>query len=210
MSEQEMESQETPPIETEPLDLVDETRWPKVIGTVSIIYALVGLTCALGAVGSPWLTEFFTRLGGMDMTFPLLLKIMTVVSGAIMFILGLMLFFGGIRLLQRKPAGVSLIKKWVIARIVFLLIGFVTTVLTAPTQIDFKRQMNDFSNEMAVRGNRPDRVNEFDEDSAWRVFMIQAAVITSVVAIYPLFLGFYLSRKKISDEINTWEFIMFD
>ena len=143
MSEQEMESQDTTPIESEPLDSVDETRWPKVIGTVSIIYALVGLTCGFIVVGSPWLTEFVTRLGGIEMTFPPLLKILAVVSGFIMFILGLMLFFGGIRLVRRKPAGVSLIKKWVIARIVFLMIGFASTVLTAPTQVDFQRQVLD-------------------------------------------------------------------
>ncbi|MCH7573262.1 MAG: hypothetical protein IH891_10140 [Planctomycetes bacterium] len=135
---------------------------------------------------------------------------MASVSGVIMFVLGLMLIFGGTRLLRRKPAGISLIKKWVIARIVFLLISFTASVLTAPIQIDIQRQSNDFTNEMAVKGNRPDRVKDFDEDNAWRFVMIQAAVVTSVIAIYPLFLGFYLSRKKISDEVNTWESRIFD
>ncbi len=209
MSEQGLESQDSPPIESEPLDLAQETGWPKVIGTLSIIYALVGLSCSLFVVGSPWLTEFGTRFSGIEMTFPQLLKIMAIVSGLIMFILGLMLFFGGIRLLRRKPAGVSLIKKWVIARFVFLLIGFTTTVLTAPAQVDFQRQALDATNEAMVKGNRPDLVKDFDEEQTWRLLMIQASVITSIIAIYPLFLGFYLSRRKISDEVKTWESQMF-
>lgn len=210
MSEKEMQPQDAPPIESEPLDLAEESKWPKVIGTISIIYALIGLMCGLFAVGSPWLTEFGTRFAGLDMTFPLIMKIIAVVSGAIMFILGLMLFFGGIRLLRRKSSGVSLIKKWVIARIVFLLIGYATTVLTAPTQVDFQRQVLDLTNEAMVKGNRPDLVKDFDEDQTWRLLMIQSAVVTSIIAIYPLFLGFYISRKKISDEVNTWESRMFD
>ncbi len=210
MSEQEMESQDSPPIESEPMDLAEESSWPKVIGTISIIYALVGLSCSLFVVGSPWLTEFGTRFSGIEMTFPQMLKIMAIVSGLIMFILGLMLFFGGIRLLRRKPAGVSLIKKWVIARFAFLLIGFATTVVTAPAQVDFQRQVLDLTNEAMVKGNRPDLVKEFDEDKTWQLLMIQAAVMTSVVAIYPLFLGLFLSRKKISDEVNTWEAGLFD
>ena len=105
---------------------------------------------------------------------------------------------------------VSLIKKWVIARIVFLMIGFASTVLTAPTQVDFQRQALDATNEAMVNGNRPDLVKDFDEEKTWRLLMIQTAVMTSVVAIYPIFLGFYLSRKKITDEVNTWESRMFD
>ena len=210
MSEQDMELQDSPPIESDPLDLVEETGWPKVIGTLSIIYALVGLSCSLFVVGSPWLTEFGTRFSGIEMTFPQMLKIMAIVSGFIMFILGLMLFFGGIRLLRRKPAGVSLIKKWVIARFVFLLIGFVTTVVTAPAQVDFQRQIIEATNEAMVKGNRPDLVKEFDEEKTWQLLMIQAAVMTGVVAIYPLFLGLFLSRKKISDEVNTRESHMFE
>lgn len=209
MSEQDIEQVASPPTESEPVDFVQESTWPKTIGIFSIIYALLGLTCGLFAVGAPWLVEFSTRLGGIEMTFPPLLKIMAVVSGAIMFILGLMLFFGGIRLLRRKPTGISLLKKWVIARVVFLMISFTASVLTAPTQVDFQRQANDIRNEAVVKGNRPDMVLEFDEDSTWRLLMIQSAVMTSLIAIYPLFLGFYISRKKISDEVNTWESGMF-
>lgn len=210
MSEQDIEQVASPPTESEPVDFVQESTWPKTIGIFSIIYALLGLTCAFATVGSPWLTEFGSRFFGLEMTFPPLLKIIAVASGAIMFILGLMLFFGGLRLLRRKPTGISLIKKWVIARIIFLLIGFSTTVLTAPILVDFERQGNDFRNEAVIEGNRPDMVREFDEDSAWRLVMIRTAVFTSIVVIYPLFLGFYLSRKKINDEVNTWESSMFE
>ena len=210
MSEQDIEQASNPPTAPEPVEIVEESTWPKTIGIFSIIYALGGMTCGIFSVGAPWLFEFMASLGGMDLTFPLLLKLMAAVTGIIMFVLGLMLIFGGIRLLRRKPAGISLIKKWVIARIVFLLISFTASVLTAPIQIDIQRQSNDFANEMAVKANRPNRVKEFDEDNAWRIVMIQAAVVTSLIAIYPLFLGFYVSRKKISDEVNTWESSMFD
>ena len=34
--------------------------------------------------------------------------------------------------------------------------------------------------------------------------IIRTAIMTSAVSIYPIFIGFYLSRRKITDEVADW------
>ena len=45
---------------------------------------------------------------------------------------------------------------------------------------------------------------EQTEDQIWRGIVIQTGIVYGMLAIYPLLLGVFLSRKKIDDEVAEW------
>ncbi|MCH7546296.1 MAG: hypothetical protein IID30_07835, partial [Planctomycetes bacterium] len=118
MSEKEMQPQDAPPIESEPLDLVEESKWPKVIGIFSMVYALLGMTCQGFAVLIFLLIPVFQAMSGNDFDAPLMLQILTYVSFTIYVCLGIFLFMGGMRMLRRSTRGLANLKAWVVIRLV--------------------------------------------------------------------------------------------
>ena len=208
MSEKEMQSQDAPPIESEPLDLVEESKWPKVIGIFSMVYALLGMTCQGFAVLIFLLIPVFQAMSGNDFDAPLMLQILTYVSFTIYVCLGIFLFMGGMRMLRRSTRGLANLKAWAVIRLVMVIVLFVAALFTLPTNIEMQRSINESVNEFLAKNNQPEQ--PFDEDAIYTRTVIGAAIAAGLMSIYPLFLGFYLSRKKISDEVNTWESRVFD
>lgn len=179
-------------------------KWPTVLGTISIVYGALGFTCAAFVATSPLLTEFGTRLSGMDLSMPPVIKVIAAISGVIMLMLGLLLLVGGIKVAKRKPEGVKLLKSWAVLRLVVLVISFVITVLSMPTQLEFQRKFMAMQAEQLREAGREDLIPDLSDEQLWNRTMIQTAITSGLTCIYPLFLGFYLSRKSIDDEIETW------
>lgn len=208
MSEKEMQPQDTPPIESEPLDLVEESKWPQVIGVFSMVYAVIGMTCQGSAVLMLLLAPVLQAMSGFDIDPPPVLQILTYVSFAIYVSLGIFLFMAGIRVLRRRTRGVANLKAWVVIRLVMVIVSFIAALFTVASNIEMQRSINESVNEMLAKNNQPEQ--PFDEDAIYTRTVIGATVAAGLTSIYPLFLGFYLSRKKISDEVNTWESRIFD
>lgn len=204
MSEQDQDQVETPPIESQYVEPSAPSRWPKVFGTVSMIYALGGLLCAGAVAFSPWLTEFGTKLGGMSLEFPEVIKIIAAITGALTFGLGVILFFGAINLLRRRKSGVTIMKFWSVARIVLIIIGIVATFLTSPIQVEFAREVMEMQNKMLRDAGRPDRVRELTDEQLWGQILRNSAIFSVVLMIYPLTVGFYFSRQTITEEMESW------
>ncbi|NNF44719.1 MAG: hypothetical protein HKO59_12035 [Phycisphaerales bacterium] len=180
------------------------TRWPTAIGVISIIYALGGMLCQVGAAVSSLASSWLMKLGGMDVTVPAVLKVIGSVTAVVMFFVGLMLLIGGIRVLRRRASGIPLLRRWAVVRIVLLLIGVVVGIVLMPAQLDMQRSIQEATNERLREAGAADRVTEFDEDKTWRNLVITTGVTAAVASIYPLFLAFYLSRGKIADEVQHW------
>lgn len=208
MSEQEMETQDSPPIESEPLDLAEESKWPKVIGIFSIVYALIGMTCQGMGVLILALAPFWRAITRIDMDASPVLQIQAYVSFAIYLGLGILLLMAGIRVLRHRERGVANLKAWAVLRLVMIIIVFVASLLTLPANVEMQRSINDSLNDILAENNQPEQ--PFDEDAIYTRTVLLASGAVALTSIYPLFLGFYLSRKKISDEVNTWEAGLFD
>lgn len=208
MSEKEMQPQDAPPIESEPLDLAEESKWPQVIGIFSIIYALLGITCQGFGVLSLLLAPLWQAMSGIEIAAPPILQILTYVSFAIYLSLGIFLFIGGMRLLRRRSRGLANLKAWAVIRLAMVMVSFVAGYLTLPANVEMQRSINESVNEILAKNNQPEQ--PFDENAIYSRTVIFTSIAATVTSIYPLFLGFYLSRKKISDEVNTWESRMFD
>ncbi len=182
----------------------EQSKWPKVIGVISVIYATLGiLGMALWGAGI-WLGEMFMEMAGMDVTMPSSLKITGCVTVAIAIALGVLLLVGAVKLLQRRAAGVKLLKTWVVLRLVLLVIGSGVNVFLIPPQVEMQKEILAAQNRMFIESGQPQQVQEIDEVEIRRVLIIQTVVFTAIIAVYPLFLGMFLSRKRITEEVAMW------
>jgi hypothetical protein len=194
----------SPPIEQGPLvDEVARTRWPTVIGVISLIYGILGMTCATLQVGWLGAMDVIPEMWRGGITMPLGLRLAFIGLVLPVMVLGIMLITGAVGLLRRKRSSVGLLKKWAILRIVMIVIGLVVTIVTAPAQIEMQRQAYDFQVRMLAEANRsapPPR----SEQQMWFWLIAQTGVASVIIACYPLFVGFFLSRRKINDEVAEW------
>lgn len=186
------------------LDETPQTTWPKTIGVISIVYGSLGLLCQGAMNAGGMLGEFFMKLGNLDVEFPMMFKVISGVTIVVMWILGIILIMGGIKLTRRRRGALGLLKTWVVLRLLVMIVGVVLTVLLLPANLGLQEQILEATNKQAREGGRSDQVREFDEDSAWRTTVIGTAVAGAVFSAYPLFLGLYLSRRKIGAEVEQW------
>ena len=194
-----------PPMEPTAVVLDDqETKWPKVIGVISLIYAILGLGCnALGGAWyafAPMMPEMWR--GGADVPGILRLTLGAQVLAAVC--LGVLMLIGAVNLLRRRRAGPRLLKRWAILRMLLILIAVVLLVLTAPAQVDLLRSVQEYSNDMLRDAGRADMIQESTDDELWRRVMLQGGGGVLVTAIYPVFLGLWLSRTKITADVERW------
>lgn len=197
MSEQEPEVLSPP---TEQGDMPEqESTWPKTIGIISLIYAIGGLLCQTSLGLMPFAISKFM---GSQVNVPTAMKISVSAMAVVVLVIGIFMLVGSIRLLQRKRSGLSLLKTWSVFRLAMVLVALVVSILIAPAQIEFERSMLKFQNEKRREvGKEPVKI---DDQKLQAKVMREAVIGAGVFSIYPLFLGFYLSRKKITEEVNTW------
>lgn len=182
----------------------DQSKWPKVIGVISLIYAVGGMLCGLGSAGSILLTEQLMAMGGISgVDSPALLKLTVVILFLFALFLGIMLLVGAVKLLQRKRSGVKLHLRWAVLRMALMLVASLTMLVTANLSVDLERTRLEATNRMLEEKGQTPRPIPGDE-ALYRKTVITAAVFSGAQAIYPLFIGFYLSRRKIRDEAARW------
>ncbi len=181
-----------------------ETKWPKKLGVISLIYAIGGLLVqaflALMTVAGEWLLG----LGNFEIEIPVLVKL---VQGGMVVLtasLGILLLVGAINLLRRRRSGVSLLKAWAVLRLVLVLVGLVAAILIMPAQVDMQRSIAEQTNEKLRDAGRTASIQEIDDEKIQRQLIRTSVIMSGVVAGYPLFLGFWLSRRKVGDEVSQW------
>ncbi|MHC5023179.1 MAG: hypothetical protein ACYTGG_04625 [Planctomycetota bacterium] len=187
------------------IDELRETRWPSVIGGISLAYAIGGLLCQVMAGAMTFLGEWLMQLGGMDLTIPLPIKLaqfsMVVVTTAV----GIMMLVGAVKLLRRRRGGVSLLRKWAFLRVLLLFIGIVIAVLTAGPQTQIQRAALEIQNQRLRDAGRGDLIQEATDEELWQKYLRNTLLASGAFLIYPVFLGVYLSRRKIEEEITAWD-----
>ena len=182
----------------------EETKWPKVIGVISLIYGFMGLLC--NTFNGVWLgvadmiPEMFR--GGVEL--PLIVRIAGIVQAVLTLGVGILMVMGSVNLLRRRRAGPGLLKKWVVLRMVLIVAAVVVMVLTGPAQIQMQRSVQDYTNDKWRDAGMTDRIVEKTDDELWRTVIIQGGIGFGLTAIYPVFLGFWLSRKKITADVEQW------
>ena len=180
------------------------STWPTVIGIISLIYAIIGLFCQGGWVVSTLMSETFMAMGGMQIEMPAVIKYATVGGAVLTSLCGLLLLVGAVKLLRRARSGPKWIKRWVVCRVLLVLLGVVSNFALTPANMQFQEDMIAEQNRLVTEAGRPDQVQVFDEEKQWRMQIIFLALFSAAALAYPVFVGFYLSRPKIAEEVSQW------
>jgi hypothetical protein len=195
---------ELPPMTGAPPDDEPQTAWPRAIGIISVIYAGLGLLCGIGGAIGSFFSQTLMRMGGFDVEMPAAIKYQAAISAVVMLPVGLLLLMGGIRLLQRRRSAIPLLKTWAVVRLCLIVVGVLVAIAMMPTSIEFSRAMQEAGNDRLRESGRSDLVQEFDEEAIRRRTMLSTGITTAVIAVYPVFIGFFDSRSKIAEEVATW------
>lgn len=202
---EQVEPSDVPPIEPGTLEDVEPaSRWPTVIGVISMVYAVLGLLCSVGYAISTFMMEALMRMGGLEVTAPPVIKVVGLVTSAAMFLLGVLMVFGAAGLLRRTRRGVVLLKRWVLLRVMLLAASAVLGVLLAPASVQMQKSIEESQIRQLEEAGQSGVMKPKTDQEHWRQLMIQSAVMLAVTAVYPVFLGVFLSRRKISEEVATW------
>lgn len=182
----------------------DTSKWPKVIGIFSLFYAILGMFCGLAT--TTWALAGTAMLAGLmdaDISMPMSLKIFYLTAAALGLILSIMLLTAAVGLLRRKSSGVRRHLRWALWRMLLILAASIAGLVTAPSNVQLEKAMAEAGNRMAEEQDAPTRPIPSDE-ALFRKTIIQTAIGSGVQIIYPLFIGFYLSRRKIRGQIAHW------
>lgn len=197
-----------PPTEQDEMLADDEpTKWPKVIGVISLLYALGGMLCQIGGVMSLYLTKWFARLGGfdLDMEIPASLKAVQIGLATLTFCVGILMFVGAVNLLRRRRSGPSLLRVWSVIRLVLIVVGLGLAVMLAPSQVELQRSLLEQQNDQLREAGMESRVKDKTDDELWQAVIRTGVIASGVFAAYPFFLGLWLSRRKVTEEVQHWK-----
>lgn len=182
----------------------DTAKWPKVIGILSLIYAIFGMLCGVSYGAFLLLTpQMMAMSGAGELDLPARLKFIGI--GLILFgvMLGILLIVAAVNLLRRKRTGVRLHLRWALLRMILMLFAAVSTLFTVRDNINFEKARIEAQNRAIVeQGRNP--IDMPSDDAIHKRTIITTAVICGMQSIYPLFIGFYLSRRKIREQISHW------
>ena len=175
-----------------------ETKWPKRLGVISLIYALGGILCQVGQGISNFFVEWLIGLSGaqIDVEIPMTLKLIQLSLVVLGLGVGVLLLVGAISLLRRRRSGVSLLKAWAVLRLVLVLVGLVVAILTMPSQVEVQRSIAEQRQTAGIR--------EVSDEKIRQSLILSSVIKAGVLAVYPLFLGFWVSRRKVGDEVSQW------
>ncbi len=202
------EQQAHPPTEQGEMLADDQpTKWPKVIGVISLLYALGGMLLQIVGVAMLYLMKWLTRLGGfeLDVEIPALLKALQIGLATLTFGVGIMMFVGAVNLLRRRRSGLSLLRAWSVIRLVLIVVGLGTAIVLAPAQVELQRSVLEQQNDRLREAGMESRVEEKTDDELRQAALRGGVIVLGVTAVYPFFLGLWLSRRKVTEEVQHWK-----
>ena len=190
---------------------IRSSRWPLVIGTVSVLYASLGfllnLMALLAIVVGPVLQANYT--GVKPVSLPPLLLIGQLILVIALLSIGVLLLVSGIATLKRRNWGPRGINLWVILRLALLLVAVLFQVFTVKASVDWQ-----LASQEAVRDGLRDDGHSDEQIKKWSPELeatelrtrtiVWALSFTAMLAVCPIVLGLVLSSKRIREEWTGW------
>ena len=190
--------------DTEPQDpaYAEAAAWPKVLGIAGIVYAALAFCLnGFGSVGL-LLNERLQKLGGIDpVPVPPELRMSGLLSVACGVLLSLLLLAGGISLVRRRPAGVTLMGWWAGLAVVTTVVFAVWSVRLQPISDDMQARI--LAEQKRVMEKAGQKIPPWmDGGTANKV--IQYSVM-GIPLIFPLITAFILTSEKRRAQVRTWD-----
>ena len=172
------------------------SKWPAVVGIIAIVIGAGGfLYNACGAVGAFAVGMVFQRMPSTGLP-PEVFQIKPGWVG-VMLVMSLLcgvLLIPGIALLQRRRWSVRWLRIWSVVAIVLAVVG---SVIEARFQQENMTRMMTATSMPAGAGPGP---------AFFKITVIGGAVFNAVLrCVFPVFLLIWFARRKIRDEVATWQ-----
>ena len=180
-----------------------ETKWPKNLGVISLLYALGGMLLQIVIVAVLFLLPI---LLDANVEIPLALKVIQISLSTVIVVAGMLMLVGAVNLLRRRRSGPSLLRAWVIVRLILIVLGLGAAIMLAPAQVPIQRAgIEQRIDALKDAGGDTSRLEKITDEDIHFAAIRNGVILSGVVAIYPFFLGFYLLRKKITAQVDHWE-----
>ncbi len=192
---QELKAMAPPVAPGQTRNLDTQSDWPKVLGTISIVFGCLGMLGGILRLFNSVTMEFLSQKVPMAaqaaVDLPESLVLWNTISGAIGFVMAALLLVGGIRLIRRRAAFVGIITVWAVSKMVFVLAD-------AAFQVGFQGAV--IEQATAAQGTPL---------PGGDAVMTLIAVVTVVVTLLwgwalPLFFLIWMRRAKIKAEMQNW------
>lgn len=198
------ETPDVPSVTREVMDTIPVvTIWPKVIGIISICYAVSGMTCA--SLGTAWGMVATSFIPGFEWEMPPAMTAMMVGGLVSSLLLGIYMLMGAIALLRRRRSGPTRLSRWAILRVLVLVLWLAGSVATLNHNVAMQLAIQDATNQMILDADPNATLQTRTEEEISKTQMISTVVITGIIAIYPTFIVMFLGRRKIKDEVDAWD-----
>ncbi len=192
-------AQSAPPVEPSvPFGSPVPSSWPRPIGIVCLVFGVLGILGGLfaivAAIVGPKIANAFAEMGRAGMVPDQMQDHMVwaISSAGIGFCLAVVLCIAGIGIIRRRPSGIRRAKAWAWLRMVFAV---------AEAVFGYGIQVEAFE---AMRHQDPGTFSTLPP-----MFGPWVAVFTSGLTVIwgcalPLFLLIWFKRKRISEDVATW------
>jgi uncharacterized membrane protein len=181
-----------------------QTTWPQVIGVISLVYALLGMVCIPGSTAWLFFMEGFMKsMSGMDVVVPPMMKVITASLAVVGMSLGVVLLIGAVKTMRRRRGGPAVLKAWVVLRLLLVVVGLAAGLVMVPMQVEMERSIQESTNRKAAEAGGP--TVPFDEQGTRVTTIVITVGSAGFFSVYPLFLGIWLTRRTIRDEVATWD-----
>ena len=121
------------------------------------------------------------------------------------FCVGILRFVGAGNLRRRRRSGPSLLRAWSVIRLVLIVVGLGLAVMLAPSQVELQRSLLEQQNDQLREAGMESRVKDKTDDELWQAVIRTGVIASGVFAAYPFFLGLWLSRRKVTEEVQHWK-----
>jgi len=192
-----------------PDDRAERQRtWPLVFGMVSLVVGICGTFMqgfALFLLIKPGLLMSIMGLEGISPA-PRELMLAGGTQAGVLMALGALLTTGAIMLVLRKPLGATLVRIWVVGRLVMVLAGLVLGLALLQQQVSWQANMNGEVREaLRKKGVEESKLPPVVAREEIERQAVRGLVMASLAfASWPFAMAFVLSQKFVKDDIEAW------
>ena len=199
----------TSPFEAYPDDrAARQARWPFVFGGVSLALGVFGFCMqGLGAAFAGF-TDSLMKMGGMEVSPPPdVVRVVGITQAVILCALGIVLIAGSALLMNRNPLGATLVRVWVVLRLLMVVAGLVAGIVTIKPNVEWQITMTAEMRESLRKQpgfnekNLPPIPERADAEQKALWSLLGASVAFSV---WPFVMAIVMTRPNVRADIDAW------
>jgi len=199
MNEQESEQAEVP---SPPL--IKQTKWPKTIGIIAMVFGVLGALNGLIAMISSFFSEFLAKMSQLPPDFYDKWRPFMLGSGAGTVFLGVLLFSGGLFLTMRKRISSRILNSWALLKMVLGMVSVYYSFQMQQEQMPLILEQQKKTMEKAGGGAGAEQMVDMMTGFTEIATMVGMVLGLVWLMVLPVFILIWFIRPDISEEVAEW------